>query len=74
MHNLGVICRDSGRLAEAEDLLRPAFAGFRKVLGDESNYTQMAMNNLAATYQAEGRQKEADDLRRQIRTPEAKSN
>ena len=46
VNNLGVLYRDQGKLAQAEQMYRRALMGFQKSLGLEHPSTVLVMNNM----------------------------
>jgi serine/threonine protein kinase/Tfp pilus assembly protein PilF len=58
--NMGVLLRDLGRLAEAEEMNKEALATRRRVLGEEHPETLTSINNLAGLLQAQGKLDKAE--------------
>jgi tetratricopeptide (TPR) repeat protein len=49
-HNLGVLYRDQGKLAEAEKMYIRALQGYEEALGPDHRSTLDAINNLGNLY------------------------
>lgn len=62
--NLGSLLQETGRLSEAEPLIRNAFDGFRAALGDKHPSTLACHGSLASLLRAQGRASEALPLYR----------
>jgi tetratricopeptide (TPR) repeat protein len=64
LNMLAGVLNTRGQYAEAEPLLREAFAGSRAARGEEHVDTLYAMNNLAQCLQLQGKRAEAEELLR----------
>ena len=60
IHNLGILYKDQGKLAEAEVMYEQALAGYEKALGPEHISMLRTINNLGLLYQQQGKQAEAE--------------
>jgi serine/threonine protein kinase/Tfp pilus assembly protein PilF len=65
LHDLALVLKDQGKLAEAEALLRQALSIRRKLLGNEHKDVALCMNSLAHVLRSEGKLAEAETLHRQ---------
>jgi tetratricopeptide (TPR) repeat protein len=59
---LGLLYRDQGKLAEAEEMYVRALGGFEKALGAEHTLTLTTVNNLGNLYRDQGKLAEAEIL------------
>lgn len=55
--------REDGKIKESERILRYAIEIYIEILGDDHPHTLTTMNNLAETYQAQGKTTEAPGRR-----------
>ena len=71
MNNFAFFCAKRRDLARAAELYAEALAGRRAVLGERHPATLTALDNLARTYEQQGRTSDALDLARELveRTP-----
>jgi tetratricopeptide (TPR) repeat protein len=60
LHNLGLLYRDQGRLAEAEAMYQQALARYEKALGPEHTSTLQTVNNLGVLYWNQDKLDEAE--------------
>ena len=61
-HQLGVLYKDQGKLAEAEQMYERALQGTEKALGAEHVSTLSTVNNLGTVYQNQGKLAEAEQM------------
>jgi serine/threonine protein kinase/tetratricopeptide (TPR) repeat protein len=65
IHSMGVLLKNQGKLAEAENHLREALEKRRRVLGAEHRDTLITVNELAELLPSRGKTVEAEQLLRQ---------
>lgn len=62
VNNLGTLCRDQGKLDEAEKMYQRALAGKEKALGPDHTSTLETVNNFGNLYKDQGKLKEAEEM------------
>jgi Flp pilus assembly protein TadD len=62
VHNLGVLYKNQGRLADAERMYNRALAGCEKVLGPDHKSTLDIVHNLGILYSKQGRLADAERM------------
>ena len=63
MNNLALLLPAQGRLVEAKALARETLAGLRSTLGDAHPHTQMACTSFLLLLTAQGKHREARELK-----------
>ena len=66
MYRVGWFLRDDGKISDSERLSLQAVEICTEILGDEHPHTLKTMNNLAATYRAQGRTGDAAALHEEV--------
>ena len=61
-HSRGLLYRDQGKLAEAEQMYVRALAGYEKALGPDHTSTLDTVNNLGNLYRDQGKLAEAEQM------------
>jgi tetratricopeptide (TPR) repeat protein len=59
---LGILCKNQGKLAEAEVMYQRALAGYEKTLGPEHRATLKMVKNLSTLYADQGKVMEAETM------------
>ncbi|SLM37823.1 beta transducin-like protein het-e4s [Lasallia pustulata] len=67
VNNLGILCKDQGKMAEAEAMYRRALEGREKAWGPEHTSTLDTVNNLGVLYKDQGMMAEAEAMFRRVR-------
>ncbi|KAL5371686.1 hypothetical protein DPSP01_014087 [Paraphaeosphaeria sporulosa] len=64
LHNLGILYRNQGKLAEAEAMYSRALQGYEEALGPKHTSTLLTVNNLGLLYADQGKLAEAEAMYR----------
>ncbi|KAF6229366.1 hypothetical protein HO133_007482 [Letharia lupina] len=61
-HNLGILYKRQGKMAEAEKMYQRALEGYEKAWGPEHTSTLDTVNNLGNLYKNQGKMAEAEKM------------